>query len=92
MEEMIHNFILMLAQKQPWMLGFFAFVGFLRAINKPIFALARAAVAQTKSKSDDEFLDKVEQSKAKKYFDFVLDWLFSMKISPVEPAPKDPPK
>lgn len=92
MEEMIQNFILMLAQKQPWVLAVLAFMGTLRAINKPLFAFARALVASTKSKKDDEFLDKVEQSKAKKYLDFVLDWLFSIKISPVEPKPVEPPK
>jgi len=92
MEEMLQNLLVMAADQYPFMLSVFAFIGFLRAVNKPIFTLARAYVAWTKTSSDDLFLDKVEQSKAYRYFVFALDWLFSVKLQPIAKSPAVPPE
>ncbi len=59
-----------------------------RAVNKPMFAIAHAIVAATATKSDDEFVAKVEASKAYKAFCWFLDYVFSIKMGTQKPEPK----
>lgn len=80
------------ATKYPIVIAILSAIGILRAINKPLFALARSFVAATESKSDDVVLDKIEQSKAYKGLCFVLDWLLSVKLQPPAPQQKQQPK
>lgn len=80
MEEVITSAIIAIATKYPVALTIIAVIGTLRVINKPAFALARAYTQSTESKSDDEFLDQVEQSKVYKTISFVLDWTASVKL------------
>lgn len=63
-----------------WLVGLLAIIGTLRLIVKPALALAYAIVQATPSKSDDEAVAKVEQSKVFKALLFVLDWLASVKL------------
>jgi len=79
-----------IATKYPQALAVLSAIGILRAINKPLFALARSLVSATETKSDDQVLDQVEQSKLYKGFCFLLDYLMSIKIQP--PAPPAQPK
>ena len=55
-------------------------IGIARTIIKPARALIGAIVEQTKTKSDDEMLAKVESSKAMGMIRFILDFLLSIKL------------
>jgi len=76
----IAAFILQFATNHPYILTILMVIGSLRAILKPLFALARAYTQSTETKADDELVDKVEQSKAYKALVFVLDWFASVKL------------
>jgi uncharacterized membrane protein len=72
--------VLGFVSKFPIAAGILMVVGVCRAVFKPVFAVARAYVQATPGKSDDETLDKVEQSKVVKGLAFVLDWFTSVKL------------
>ena len=55
-------------------------VGTLRLIMKPIVSGVQGVVAATPSKSDDEAVNKVLESKIYKAVTFVLDWIASIKF------------
>lgn len=73
-------FILQFATNHPYILTALMIIGSLRAILKPLFALAQAYVKSTETTADDEALDRVEKSKAYKALLFVLDYLASIKL------------
>ncbi len=74
------SILLQLIDKYPALSSVIFIVGALRVINKPLFSLARAVVGVTPSKKDDEYLDKVEGSKAYKSIIYILDWFASVKV------------
>ena len=55
-------------------------VGLLRLALKPIVSAVREVVAATATKKDDEFVEKVEESRAWGVFVYLLDWLTSIKL------------
>lgn len=69
-----------LIEKYPMLAQVFIVIGILRAINKPLFSLLQAYVDATASKSDNEMLAKIMNSKAYKYLSYVLDWASSAKL------------
>jgi hypothetical protein len=58
----------------------FAVIGTLRAVFKPLFALAEAFVKSTESTKDDEVLAGVKASSIYKIVAFLLDYLGSIKL------------
>jgi hypothetical protein len=86
----MNELMVSLASQYPMVLAILSGIGLLRAINKPLFALARSFVQATESKSDDVALDKIEQSKVYKGICFLLDYLMSVKLQP--PAKAEAPK
>lgn len=79
--EALLPFILSLVQKYPLFASVLLIMGSLRAIFKPLLAVARAYVGSTPSKSDDEALNKVEASKLYKTVAFILDYVASIKLT-----------
>jgi hypothetical protein len=74
------SILIQLVDKYPAISSVIFVIGTLRVINKPLFSLARAVVGVTPSKKDDEYLDKVEQSKVYKTVLYLFDWFASVKI------------
>lgn len=72
--------ILGLVEKYPAVSSVLLVIGTMRAIFKPLMALAHAYVGSTSSKKDDEKLQEVEQSKIYKGIAFVLDYFASIKL------------
>ena len=92
--DIILKLITEMAAQHPWIMTFFFVVGVLRAINKPLFALAHKFVEQTPSPKDDEVLRDVELSNIYKAVSFFLDWSMSVKLpqeKPAAPAPQEKP-
>jgi hypothetical protein len=65
-----------------WVLLILAIVGALRIVVKPLVAAAHYVADQTASQADNQFVDRVERSRAFRAFVFVLDWITSIKIRP----------
>ena len=82
--ELLLPFIQMALEKYPLFTSIVFFMGACRVILKPLMSLARTIVAQTPSKYDDEKLDAFEKSKFFITMNFLLDWVASVKIKPVE--------
>lgn len=74
--------IMFAASKFPFITSALVIVGFVRLINKPLFAILHYLVLMTPFNADDMYLNKVESSKAYKAFCFVLDWITSIKLNP----------
>lgn len=55
-------------------------MGILRAVFKPLFAVAHAYVEATETPEDDAKLAEIEQSKLVKGIAFALDYVASVKI------------
>lgn len=77
-------FVLELAQKHPVALSVLSALYVLSAINKPLFTLLHKYVEATASSSDNELLNKVENSKVYKAISYLLDWVVRVKL----PQPK----
>ena len=75
----MENLILDLLTQHPMLASVLVIIGACRVINKPLFALFHAVVDVTKTEIDNEWLKKVEESKAYKTFLFLIDWLGSVK-------------
>ena len=72
--------ILGFAQQYPIIASIVFVIGLARVVNKPLFAIAHAVVAETPSKTDDQVLEAVEKSAIYKAISFVLDYVGSIKI------------
>lgn len=83
--EFLKPYLIGFAEKQPVVLSILGVIGFMRLIMKPLFDFAKAVVAATSSKKDDEFLAKVEASSIYKVLAYIIDWLGSVKIGPQSP-------
>lgn len=82
-------FVLELAQKYPIALSVLSALYILGAINKPLFTLLHKYAEATDTKSDNEFLAKIESSKAYKAVSYFLDWAVRIKLP--QPKPDDKP-
>jgi hypothetical protein len=80
MEELLINLLAIGVEKYPILMTVFFVIGFLRAINKPLFTFLGTLVKATPTPKDDEILQTVETSKIYKAIVFVLDWTASVKI------------
>ncbi len=60
---------------------FLEVIGALRLIVKPATEAIKAITAATATKKDDELVKDIFGSKAWKSFLFLLDWLFSIKLT-----------
>lgn len=84
--EWLSGVVLWAAAKYPFVVTALLVVAGLRIVFKPLFSIWHAIVARTPSPKDDEFLAKVESSKALKWFLWVLDYVASIKVVPVTPV------
>lgn len=73
-------YIMEWAQQYPFFSVMLMIIGFLRAINKPLFALIDAGVAATATDKDDIIWKDAKNSKAMETFLFLIDWFTSVKI------------
>lgn len=73
-------FIVEFAQAHSWLATVLFIVGLLRVIMKPLVALAHSVAEYTDTPKDNEFLAKVENSKALATVFFCLDWFGSIKL------------
>lgn len=73
-------FILDLVQKYPVMTGVLALLYIFGAVNKPFFVFLHSLVDATETIKDNEFLSKVEASRAYRTIVFVLDWAVRIKL------------
>jgi hypothetical protein len=64
----------------PLISSFLMIVGFLRIINKPLFAMLQSIVKVTPWESDNKILEAVERSRLYAIFCFLVDWLGSVKL------------
>lgn len=70
------------AGKYPMIVSIFAFMGLFRTLFKPLMTFLHAIVKATPSVKDDEKLREFEASKAYRVLQFLMDWIFSIKIKP----------
>ena len=75
-------FIVTLALRYPWILTALAAIGAFRFFFKPVISLAEAYVKSTPATNDDELYAKVTHSAAFKWFAWLLDFAFSIKVGP----------
>jgi hypothetical protein len=68
------------AGQHGWLVTVLTVVGSLRLFLKPVMSIVQNVVYLTPKKSDDEFLNKVLESKAYKAVSYVLDWFGSVKL------------
>jgi len=54
-------------------------MGFLRMVNKPLFALVQTVVNSTDTDLDDKWWIKAQEHKAMKSLFWLLDWTASIK-------------
>lgn len=76
MELQLINFLMGLAQNQPWLLGAAVVISVARAVFKPLIAVLDAYVLSTPAKADDEW---VREFKTGKVY-WALDYVLSIKI------------
>jgi len=69
-----------LVTKYPIITSILLFMGILRVVMKPLFAVLHAYVIATPSEEDNKLLGKVEDSVPLKGLFFVLDYLASIKL------------
>jgi hypothetical protein len=72
--------IIALADKYPTVASILMVMGVLRAIFKPLMSLIEAYVLATPSTKDDEFYNKMLDSKIYKGIVWVLDYMASVKL------------
>jgi len=80
MEEMMMKALVWGMEKSPMLVGVFASVGLVRSVNKLLMTFVGELVLITPTGKDDEFLQKVLNSKGYKAFVFIVDYAFSLKI------------
>ena len=78
--EQLTVMIIDLASKYPLLISILGVVGVLRLIFKPLFYFFHEFVLATPTKRDDDFLMKVEKSKAYSVIVFLVDYLGSIKL------------
>jgi hypothetical protein len=69
-----------LAGQHPWIASVLAVIGICRVLVKPLFTFLHAVVQVTPSTRDDELLAKAEASTWFRWLNWVLDYVFSIKL------------
>lgn len=77
-------FLSNLAVQHPAIAGLCVALVAFRAVFKPLMSLVHTIVESTPSKSDDETLSKIEQSRAYKALVWIVDYLLSIKLPVVK--------
>ena len=77
---MLTDLVVKLLSGYPEFAAFLAMMGFLRAVNKPLFTLIQKAVDATDTKIDNETWSKIRDHKVMKSFLWLLDFTASIKI------------
>lgn len=70
-----------LSVKYPIIVTIFAVMGVMRTLFKPLMTFVHAYVAATPSTKDDLKLEKFKEGKAFKVINFLVDYIFSIKIT-----------
>ena len=83
--EQIVQFVLDLITSNPNLSVVLTVIGFFRVIFKPLMTLIEKVVEATPTKSDDERLAKIKESKVYKGVAWVVDYLLPVKL-PVKKA------
>lgn len=84
MEDSITNILVPLAINHPWILAALSIIAAFRVVVKPIFSAIQTYVANSPSKTDDEWLIKAESSKWYQALHWVVDLLFSIKLDTIK--------
>lgn len=66
--------------KYPWLVTVIMVMGTFRLFLKPLMTIFQNVINLTPSKRDDEFMEKMMESKAYKAFAFFVDWVASVKL------------
>ena len=77
---MLTELVVGLLAQHPAFTTFLVVTGFLRAVNKPTFALIQKVVDTTATDADDKWWKKARESKAMSSVLWVLDWTTSIKL------------
>ncbi len=80
MEDMILSFIFWVVSKNPTIAALIVFMGTIRLVMKPIVSAIMQIVDMTETKSDNEFVQKIIESKTYKAVTWVLDYVGSIKV------------
>jgi len=75
-----------LLAKYGWLAAVVTWLGVLRLINKPLFTIIKTITSATKTPKDDAVVEKIETSKFWKLFEFVLDYVGSIKLDVIKNA------
>lgn len=78
--DVIQQLILTAVEKWPVVSSILMVMGVLRACFKPLMGLLQSYVLATPSKSDDEFLKRVESGKIYQGFVWFIDYFASIKL------------
>ncbi len=68
------------AQQYPWLFATLLVMASLRVFFKPLMEIFKGVVDLTPSKKDDEFYNKMLESKVYKVIVFLVDWFASIKL------------
>lgn len=74
------EFLEKLVLEYPWLAGFIFAVGTFRIFFKPVMSALEAAIAETPTKVDDEWLAKLKSSKVYTMLVWLVDYLASVKL------------
>ena len=80
MEKLLKSFIANYASKHEIVFTILSAIGMLRLLLKPLMVFLHKIVDITPSDKDNLILQKFEGSKWFKYVEFLVDYLFSLKI------------
>lgn len=87
-QDAVSDAIAKLALKAPWISTVLLVMGACRVLIKPLFTFLHAVVQVTPSRRDDDLLAKAESSTWFRWLNWVLDYVFSIKlIHPQTTAP-----
>ena len=74
--ELIQDFII----SNPATASVLSCIGAFRVLFKPVLSLAKFLSSKTKTTRDDEFIEKLEKSKAYQIIRYCFDWFASIKL------------
>jgi len=80
----LFKFLSDMALMYPALAGVLSVLYIIGLVNKPLFSILKSIVDYTVSTKDNEFYDKIVNSKAYKYISYVLDWSIRFKAPKVE--------
>ena len=76
------DILLSILEGLPWYGDLLFGMGVLRAIFKPIFSVVQIIVSSTKTKTDDEALAELQESKLWALLVWFIDYFSSIKLIP----------